>query len=311
MLAGALGRPGDVEHVVEQLERQPDAAAEVAERVGLAAALERAEPARRLEQPRGLQVAAVQVAVARHVDVPRVLALQQLAPRQAGRRVGEHADLVRAAVDRQLGERAREQQVAGGRRDRAAGGGHDRRSPAAQRRGVEHVVVDERGGVDQLHRDRGAQHAVVVRLGLLTGREEDEERAEPLPARADRRARVLGQELAVGGRERLQALLQARHQRRDVRAAGLDEGEHLLGAAHGTVPTWSGDDAARGEDPADVGQPGAGHARRERLGAGEALHRARQVRVGVGVAGDRGRAPARSGRTRSRRTSRAAVAAAR
>ena len=57
--------PGDVEHVVEQLEREPDAAAEVAERVGLAAALERAQPARRLEQPRGLEVAAVQVALAR------------------------------------------------------------------------------------------------------------------------------------------------------------------------------------------------------------------------------------------------------
>ena len=60
-----------------------------------------------------------------------------------------------------------------------------------------------------------------------------------LPPAADRRAGVGGQELAVRGRERLQPLLEAGHQRRHVGATGLDEGEHLLGAAHGTVPTCS------------------------------------------------------------------------
>jgi hypothetical protein len=58
VLAGPLGRAGDVEHVVEQLEREPDPAPELAEHVRRPAALERAEPARGLEQPRGLEVAA-------------------------------------------------------------------------------------------------------------------------------------------------------------------------------------------------------------------------------------------------------------
>jgi hypothetical protein len=47
---------------------------------------------------------------------------------------------------------------------------------------------------------------------------------------------VLGEHLAVRRRDRLEALLQPRHQRRHVRAAGLDEREHLLPAAHRTVP---------------------------------------------------------------------------
>ena len=43
MLARALGRPQDVEHVVEQLEGEPDPAPEAADPGGVAAALERPE----------------------------------------------------------------------------------------------------------------------------------------------------------------------------------------------------------------------------------------------------------------------------
>ena len=98
--------------------------------------------------------------------------------------------------------------------------------------------MDQRRRVDQLDRDRGAQHAVVVGLDPLAGREEDEQRPQPLAAGPDRRARVAGEQLAVRGRQHLEPLLQPRHQGRDVRAARLDEGEDLLRAAHRTIPAW-------------------------------------------------------------------------
>ena len=68
------------------------------------------------------------------------------------------------------------------------------------------------------------------------GGEEHEQRPQPLPARTDRRPRVGGQDVAVGGGQLLEALLQALHQPGDVGAPGLDEREDLLGAAHRTVP---------------------------------------------------------------------------
>ena len=98
--------------------------------------------------------------------------------------------------------------------------------------------MDQRRRVDQLDRDRGPQHAVVVGLDPLAGREEDEQRPQPLAAGPDRRARVLGEQLAVRGRQHLEPLLQPRHQGRDVRATRLDEGEDLFGAAHRTIPAW-------------------------------------------------------------------------
>ena len=89
--------------------------------------------------------------------------------------------------------------------------------------------------MDELDRDGRAHDALGVGLGLA-GREEDEQRAQPLAPGPDRRAGMLGEQRAVRPRQRLETLLQARHQRRHVRAAGLDEREHLLGAAHRTVP---------------------------------------------------------------------------
>src|SRR5215212_5466023 len=100
MLAGALGRAGDVEDVVEQLEREPDAPPERAERRGRAARGERAQLARRLEQPGGLEVAALEVARAWDADVPGIGALEQLPARQCRRRGAEHAQLVGAPVAR-------------------------------------------------------------------------------------------------------------------------------------------------------------------------------------------------------------------
>ena len=62
-LAGALGRPGHVEDVVEDLEGEADPLAERAERLDSAVALERPELARGAEQHRGLQPAALEVAL--------------------------------------------------------------------------------------------------------------------------------------------------------------------------------------------------------------------------------------------------------
>ena len=89
--------------------------------------------------------------------------------------------------------------------------------------------------MDELHGDGGAEHAGVLRGAVARG-EEDEQRPQPLAAGADGRARVGGEHVAVRGGELLEALLEPLHEPGDVRAAGLDEGEDLLGAAHRTVP---------------------------------------------------------------------------
>ena len=239
VLAGPLGRAGDVEHVVEQLEREADAAPEAAQHVDRRGALQRAQLARRLEQARGLEVAAVLVALARDTHVPRVLALQQLSLGERGRRAGEHADRLRASVAGQLGERAREEQIAGGGGDRPPGGGHDGRPAATQVGTVEHVVVHERRRVDELDRHHRSQHALGP-LGRRARREQHQQRPQPLAAGRDRGPRVLGQERPVRARQLLQALLELVHQLRNVRAARSDDRGHRLGARHqATVPECS------------------------------------------------------------------------
>src|SRR5207248_2801173 len=105
-------------------------------------------------------------ALDRDVGAPGVLALEQLAggQRRAGRR--QDPDLVYAPVGHQLGEGAREEQVADGNRHVTPRGGHDRRAAAAQGGAVEDVVVNERGGVDELDGRGGAhQPRVIVRRG--------------------------------------------------------------------------------------------------------------------------------------------------
>ena len=66
--------------------------------------------------------------------------------------------------------------------------GRPRRSAAR----VEHVVVDERGRVDQLDRDRRA-HAAPARGRAGPGGHEHEQRPQPLAAGGDRRAGVLAE----------------------------------------------------------------------------------------------------------------------
>ena len=237
-----------------------------------------------------------QVALARDLDVPGVLALQQLAAaraRRTRRRARGSRPAGRCAAS--SANARREQEVAGGGGDRAArrwprpSGG---RAAAAPRRARRRGPASPSG---QLDRDRGAQHAVVVGLGPLAGREEDEQRPQPLAAgarssrprarRAARRARSASASSRSSSRV---------HQRRDVRAARLDDRERPLRRCHHrTVPSWMAMIPPAVRIQRTSVRPAAASSPRQRLGSGEALHRARQVRVGV--VGE----PAQRGTTRS------------
>ncbi len=120
------------------------------------------EPARGLEQRRGLQLAAPQVALDRDVRRVGVLALQQLAFGERRARLRERAQLRRVLVARELGERPREQQVAGRDGDLAPGYRRDRRMAAAQLRAVDQVVVHERRRVHELDRDSRAHEPLLA-----------------------------------------------------------------------------------------------------------------------------------------------------
>jgi hypothetical protein len=135
---------------------------------------------------------------------------------------------------RELGERAREEQVArrGGRA--APGARHDRRHAAAQSGGVEDVVVDERRAVDELDGGRRAHEPLAV---AVAGGEEDEQRAQALAARGDRRAGVLAKGRTVVGGELAQAPLDAREQARHVVAGGADDLGHGPGDRQRATPS--------------------------------------------------------------------------
>ena len=151
-----------VEHVVEQLEGEPDG---VAERARAAGPPPTSAPSSQAAANRRAVFSSqrLQVALERDVRAPRVGALHQLAAgeRRRGRR--ERAQLRDRAVARELGEGAREQQVAGRGRRVAAGRRVDGAAPAPQRRVVEDVVVDERRRVDQLDGGGGARELDAAR----------------------------------------------------------------------------------------------------------------------------------------------------
>src|SRR3989442_1359999 len=78
--------------------RGPDAA----DPVGTPPRLERPQPARRLEQAGGLELAALQVALDPDLRVPGVGALEELAPRQRRPGLRQRLDLLRPTVGRQV-----------------------------------------------------------------------------------------------------------------------------------------------------------------------------------------------------------------
>ena len=84
--------------------------------------------------------------------------------------------------------------------------------------------MDERRAVDELDGRGGAHQAVAGAADLTRRGEDDQQRAQPLAARGDRRSRVLGEHRAVAGGDLAQQLLDPVQQRQDVRPAGVDDG---------------------------------------------------------------------------------------
>ena len=306
VLAGALGGPGDVEDVVEQLEGEADAAAERAEHLGVAAALERAQLARGLEQPRGLEVAALAGSARAVTPVSHASARCSSSPRASADDASERTrTCVGAAVARQLGERLGEQQV--------AGGGRHQRGPrsaktvglaAPQRRGVEDVVVDERRGVDELDRRGRAQQPLLVvaprarRRGRRAAgaaacrrRRSSRPRGRPAPRRGRSPARAAASRAGPSARAR------ARPRRRSRRGRPRREPSGDAAVVHG-------DDAARRSAPSGRRSARRRPARRRApAGPGSAARR----RAGTCRRRRSGPAAGRRGRTTARRRSTAAA----
>ena len=185
----------------------------------------------------------------------------------------------------------------------AAGGGDHGRAPAAQRGGVEHVVVDERRGVDQLDRDRRAQDPGVV-ARPAPGGEEDEQRAQALAAGGDRLAGVLGPAARRARRPAPPAAPRARSISPGTcgpPAATTASTLAVVGITR-TSPTWIAMIPPAVRIQRTVRSPAASIAAASAPRAGEALHRVGQVGVGVRVRRRPapGRAP--SGRTTARRS---------
>jgi hypothetical protein len=221
---------------------------------------ERPQAARGLEQRRRLQLAAPQIALDRDVGGVCILALQQLAGCERRARVRERAQLRGVLVARQLGERAREEQIPGRDCDLASGHGRHRGAPTPQPRTVDQVVVDERRRVDELHSD-GRSHEPCLALegvrgsaGRL-GRENHEQRAQPLAARHDRGVRMGCQRRAGLRCDLLEVQLGAGHALAERAAAAAhdrvepvhaplrSDGSRAAHCAHhalsaGTVPAW-------------------------------------------------------------------------
>ena len=99
--------------------------------------------------------------------------------------------------------------------------------------------MHQRGAVDELDRRRRPDEPVPVAARVRAGRQEDEQRAQPLAARRDGLARVLPKDPAVVARKRRQALLDALEEPCEVLAPRLHHrGVGARHGAHGFVPAW-------------------------------------------------------------------------
>ena len=316
VLARALGGAGDVEDVVEQLERQADPAAERAERRrGRAPATQRAELARRLEQRARSSARSAAGSARRARRRPRRPRAGAARPRASAELARESARICSGvAVQRELRERAREQQVAG-RRRHPAPGGRDRpsagRGAARRRRGRRRARASRSG---RARPTAAARTSVVVGRPSPAARRTSSGRSRLPPAAIVAPACVAEHGAVAAGRPPRAAPRRAPAARGTCGAAGLDDRARRRRQA--TCVTRASSRAWMAMIPPAVRiQPTSRSPARpsiaaERRARREALDRGRQVLVGVGVAGDAARAAARPGRTTARRTSTAAASSA-
>jgi hypothetical protein len=123
------------------------------------------------------------------------VALGQLPEDQRDRGRAQLRDLSLAAIDRELCECSREEQVPDTHRAVPARAGDDRGAATADGGTVQDVVVDQSRHVDQLDRDaRG-----VWRLPIASARKEDEQRPQALAARGERLFADRRREAGVAG----------------------------------------------------------------------------------------------------------------
>ena len=252
---------------------------------------QRSQPAGGLEQARRLQPAALEVALGRDVLVSRrrraASARRARAPTKPSRapapRPRSRWPPARRTRARTAGRRSR------WRRARPASAntvGRPRRSSAR----VEHVVVHQRGHVEQLHRRARRHEPLVVALAA----EEHQHRPQPLAARRQRAGGVRAQLGAVAlghlGQPALGALEQTRPA--PVRPPTAPRRAAPARCSHVGFPAWIAMMPPAVRIQRTSSSPAAAIRAASSSGSGEAPHAARQVGVGVGVAGQAARAPA-------------------
>ena len=287
--------------------RRANAPSASASALGAAAGRERPQPAGGLEQRGGLQLAAPQVALDRDVRGVGVLALQQLARGERRAGVRERAQLGGVVVARELGERAREQQVAGrdrqprARRPRPPWGARGAAGAPSIRSSWTSVAECTSSTATAARTRRSSPSALSGGPPRRLGREHDEQRAQPLAAGDDRGVRVRGERRAGLRGHPLQVELGARHPLAQLRAAAAHdrvEPVHarrvgparrsrwrttvlIMHLSAGTVPAWIATmppAVSSSRCPPGPPAPSPPPAPRAR----EALDRVGQVGVGVG-----------------------------
>ena len=190
--------PGDVEHVVEELEGEADAAAEGAERGRRRPPASSAPSRHAASNSRAVfSSQRAQVALDRHVGVPGVGALEQLArgERASSRRTATRTSSARPFAASSANARANSRSPVAVAASRPAAGDDRRRARGAA--AAASSTSSWTSVAQWTSSTAAAARTSALAVAALAGREEHEQRPQALAARGDRRARVLGERRAV------------------------------------------------------------------------------------------------------------------
>ena len=204
VLAERAGVGRVVEHVVGDLERKPEIEAVARERVFLLRrqpGQHRAEPRRCREQHRGLALDHVQVGLLAGVRISDVEQLQHLALGDAVGGIGEDAHDAHVVQFHHHLERTRVQEIADQNAGRIAPHRVRGLAAAAQVRFVDHVVVQQGRGVDELDQ-RGELDVMAAAVAGRVRRDQVQHRPQALAAAADDVFGDLVDQHHVGGESR-------------------------------------------------------------------------------------------------------------